>query len=97
MSNNKEVKVTGTCCAGEKFPDLHLVVPFVDVASEDDDSRPPKVTLKVRIDPALGDERSNLTKIKMEILEDLHRQSARYVHTRYLLDKLVFTKQGIMG
>jgi hypothetical protein len=55
------------------------------------------VTLKVRIDLALGDERSNLTEIKMDRLEDLHGQSARYVHTRYLLDKLMFTKQGITG
>jgi hypothetical protein len=76
---------------------LHPSVPFVDVASEDDDSGPPKVSLKVRIDPASGDERSNLTEIKMEMLESLHGQSARYVHTRYLLDKLVFPKQGITG
>jgi hypothetical protein len=97
MSANEDIKVVGTRRAGEKFPDLHPSVPFVDVSSDDDDSGPPKVTLKVRIDPALGDERSNLTEIKMEMLESLHVQSARYVHTRYLLDKLVFTKQGIMG
>jgi hypothetical protein len=45
----------------------------------------------------LADERSNLTEIKMDMLEDLHGQLAQYVHTRYLLDKLVFTKQGITG
>jgi hypothetical protein len=90
MSANKEVKVTGTHCAGEKFLDLHPLVPFVDVTSEGDDSGPPKVSLKVRIHPTLGDDCSNLTEIKMEMLEDLHRQSTWYVHTRYLLDKLVF-------
>jgi hypothetical protein len=93
--HEQEVKVTGTRRAGKKFPDLHPSVPFVDVTSKDDDSGPPKVSLKVRIDPASGDECSNLTKIKMEMLESLHGQSARYVHTRYLLDKLVFPKQGI--
>jgi hypothetical protein len=97
MSVNEDIKVVGTRHASEKFPDLHLSVPFVDVSSDDDDSGPPKVSLKVRIDPALGDERSNLTEIKMEMLESLHGESARYVHTRYLLDKLVFTKQGITG
>jgi hypothetical protein len=79
--------------------DLHPVVPFVDVTSEDDDSGPPKVSLKISIGLALGNDRSNLTKIKMEMLEDLHgggHQSAWYVHTtNYLLDKLMFTKQGI--
>jgi hypothetical protein len=90
---DKKVKVTGTPHTGEKI----LAVPLINVTSNDDDSGPPKVTLKVWIDPALGDERSNLTEIKMEMLEDLHRQSAWYVHTRYLLDKLMFTKQGITG
>jgi hypothetical protein len=64
--------------------------------SKDDDSGSPKVSFKVRIDPALGDECSNLTEIKMEMLENLHRASTRYVHTSYLLDKLIFLKQGIM-
>jgi hypothetical protein len=60
MSDNKnvsEVQVTGTHRAGEKFPDLHPVVPFVEVTPADDDSGPTKVTLKVHIEPALGDER----------------------------------------
>jgi hypothetical protein len=34
-----------------------------------------QVTLKVRIDPSLGDELSNLTKIKMNMLKDLHGTS----------------------
>ena len=92
-----EVKVTGTRRAGEKFPDLDPVVPFVEAVAADDDSGVPKVALKVRIDPSKGDERSNLTEIKMDMLEDLHGQSALYVHTRYLLEKLVFPKQGITG
>jgi hypothetical protein len=95
-SVSSEVQVAGTRRAGEKFPDLHPVVPFVENVPDDDDTRP-QVTLKVWIDPALGDERSNLTEIKMDMLKDLHGQSARYVHTRYLFDKLVFTKQGITG
>jgi hypothetical protein len=94
---SEDVKVTGTRCAGKKFLDLDPVVPFVEAVASDDDSGPPKVTLKVRIDPAGRDECSNLSEIKMEMLEDLHGQSARYVHTRYLLDKLVFHKQGILG
>lgn len=42
-----------------------MAVPFFEVGPMDDDSRSPKVTLKVtRIDPAalVGDERYNLTK-----------------------------------
>jgi hypothetical protein len=97
MSVNEDLKVVGTRRTGEKFPDLHPSVPFIDVSSDDDDSGPFKVSLKVRIDPALGDECSNLTEIKMEMLESLHWESARYVHTRYLLDKLMFPKQGITG
>jgi hypothetical protein len=98
---DREVKkVTGTrhTNAGEKFPDLHLVVPIVDVLSDDDGSRTTKITLKVRIDPALGEEEhSNLIKIKMGMLEDLQGQSAWYLHTCYLLNKLMLlTKQGIM-
>jgi hypothetical protein len=75
-----KVKVTRTHCTGEKFQDLHLAVPFVDVMSDDNDFRPPKVTLKVvvRINPALRDECSNLTRIKIEVLEDLQRQSKWY-------------------
>ena len=102
MSNKKmpsdEVKMTGTCHSGEKFPDLNPVVPFVDVVASDNDSGVPnKVALKVRIDPAKWDERSDLTKIKIDMLEDLHGQSAQYVHTCYLLEQiLVFPKQGIM-
>jgi hypothetical protein len=62
-NNNEVAKVTGThWCSSEKFPDLHPMVPFVDVMLDDDDSRPPKITLKVRIDPSLGDEHSNLMK-----------------------------------
>jgi hypothetical protein len=99
MSDNKnisEVQVTGTHRAGKKFPDLHLVVPFVEVTPVDDNFGPPKVTLKVsRIDLTLGGECFNLTKIKVDMLKDLHGQLAQYVHTHYLPEKLVFSKQGI--
>jgi hypothetical protein len=92
------VQVTGICHAGEKFPDLHPVVPFIQIVPDDDENGPNKqVTLKVRIDPFLGDDWSNLTEIKMDMVEDLHDSNSAYVHTRYLLDKLVFTKQGITG
>lgn len=70
MSANKDIKVVGTRRAGEKFSDLHPTLSFVDVSSEDDDSKPPMVSSKVRIDPALGDDHSNLTENKMEMLED---------------------------
>jgi hypothetical protein len=78
---------------------IQAMVPFVEVILEDDDSRP-QVTLKVCIDQALGDKCSNLTKIKMDMLEGLHGWASSdllYLHTCYLLNKLVFTKQGITG
>jgi hypothetical protein len=57
-----------------------------------------QVTLKVRIDLSLGNEQSNVTKINMDMLKDLHGNSAQYLHSiHYLLDKLMFTKQGITG
>jgi hypothetical protein len=74
MSDKKKdkVKVIRTHHAIERSLDLHPAVPFVGVSFDDsNDSRPHKVTHKVRIRPALlGDEHSNLTEFKMEILED---------------------------
>lgn len=95
-TQDDEGSVTRTRCAGEKLSGLHLVVHFVDISLVDNDSGSSKATLKVRFDPlALGGERSNLIKIKMLMLEELYGQFAKYVHTGYLLDKLMFTRQGI--
>jgi hypothetical protein len=92
-----EVQVTGTRRAGEKFPEFILWYLLSKSSQTSNDNARPQVTLKVRIDPAWGDEHSNLTKIKMDMLEDLRGQAAQYLHTLCLLDKLVFTKQGITG
>jgi hypothetical protein len=32
----------------------------------------------------------------MDMLENLHKQSAQYMHTRYLLDRIMFTKLGFL-
>ncbi len=96
-SSAEDVKVVGTRRPGEKFPDLDPVVPFVEIPPASDEAGVSKVSLRVRIDPAKGDERSNLSEIKMDMLESLHGKSAQFVHTRYLLDSLVFPKQGITG
>jgi hypothetical protein len=94
---HEELKVIGTRRPGEKHHDLDPVVPFVEEPLASDEAGVAKVSLRVRIDPTKGDERSNLTEMKMDVLENLHGKLAQYVHTRYLLDTLVYPKQGITG
>ena len=95
--NQEDLKVLGTRRPGEKHPDLDPAVPFVEVPPASDEAGPAQVALRVRIDPTKGDERSNLTEMKLDMLESLHGNSAQYVHIHYLLDTLVYPKQGITG